>query len=95
MFNKGVIDNEAVLPEGWMGNASTPKQVNGETVKYGYMFWPFNDGAYMTAGIFWQYIYINPKNDVMAIIWGAQPKATGKESVDVNAYFAALTNAVK
>jgi len=47
---------------------------------YGYQWWsfptgaealPFHDGAFTAEGIFGQFIYINPKQDIVAVVWSA------------------------
>ena len=53
---------ESILPENWMNDATaSSKGFEG----YGYKWWLQGDGAFMAAGIFGQYIYIDPANDVV------------------------------
>ncbi|MBI3284285.1 MAG: serine hydrolase [Burkholderiales bacterium] len=51
---------------------------------YGYQWWsfpageaalPMHDAAFTAEGIFGQFIYINPKEDVVAVVWSAWPEA--------------------
>ena len=36
---------------------------------------PLSDGAFTAQGIFGQFIYVNPAEDVVAAIWSAWPAA--------------------
>lgn len=101
LLANGNIDGEQLLPEYWLQEAGSPKIVNGEKVEYGYMLWPvedaegtINEGAFTAEGIFGQQIYINPQEGVVIAAWGAQPKPTGKETLDSYAFFAAMTEAI-
>jgi CubicO group peptidase (beta-lactamase class C family) len=94
LLNDGVINGEAVLPEGWVRQASTPKVINGENVEYGYMLWPLGDDTYAAIGIFGQFVYVNPHKDLVVAMWGAQSKPVGRDVVDEYEFFAALSAAV-
>lgn len=102
LLENGNVDGEQLLPEYWLKEAGSPKIVNGETVQYGYMLWPveeaegtINEGAFTAEGIFGQQIYINPQEGVVIAAWGAQPKPTGRETLDSYAFFAAMTESMK
>jgi CubicO group peptidase (beta-lactamase class C family) len=94
LLNDGVINGEAVLPEGWVRQASTPKVINGENVEDGYMLWPLGDDTYAAIGIFGQFVYVNPHKDLVVAMWGAQSKPVGRDVVDEYEFFAALSAAV-
>jgi CubicO group peptidase (beta-lactamase class C family) len=85
-----------VLPEGWMSDAGSRKTVGGETVEYGYMLWPLHGRSYSAIGIFGQFVFVDPDNDLVVAMWSAQSKPVGKEGVDeyvflenLSKYFAA------
>ena len=65
MFAKdqGVLpDGARVLPEGWMKESTSPSEgFDG----YGYLWWLFDNGSYSARGIFQQWIYIDPKRDLV------------------------------
>lgn len=51
---------------------------------YGYQWWsfptganalPFHDGAFTALGIFGQFIYLNPVEDIVAVVWSAWPSS--------------------
>lgn len=51
---------------------------------YGYQWWsfpageaalPMHDAAFAAEGIFGQFMYVNPKEDVVAVVWSAWPQA--------------------
>jgi len=94
MANDGVIGNERVLPEGWISEATQPRQVGSARVDYGYMWWPvarsngsFADGAFSARGIFGQYIYINPREQVLVAVLSARSKPKGAEAIPDNDFF--------
>ena len=94
MLHGGRAGGEAVLPDGWIETASTPKQVSGEQVDYGYMLWPLRDGAYAAIGIFGQFVYVSPECNVVIAMWGAQPKPMDRSGIDEYDFLAALAESV-
>lgn len=97
----GVIDGEPVLPEGWTGEAGTPKTLEGgEPLDYGYMWWPAwteaskEDDAFAAVGIQGQYVYINPAEDVVIVTLSAEPKPLYKNPVENMAFFDGVVDAV-
>ncbi|HEY5754773.1 MAG TPA: serine hydrolase [Steroidobacter sp.] len=102
MANGGVIGNERVLPEGWNTEATQPRQVGNARVDYGYMWWPvarpngsFADGAFSARGIFGQYIYINPREQVIVTVLSARSKPKGAEAIPDNDFFNSAVAALK
>ena len=102
LLGGGKVGSEQVLPEGWIKEAGSPKMVGGKLVNYGYMLWPIpnaagtiNEGAFEARGIFGQHIYMNPRENVVIVVWSALPKPTGKATVGDNDFFAATTQAVR
>ena len=94
MLSDGRAGQESVLPDGWMEAASSPKQVGGENVEYGYMLWPLRDDAYAAIGIFGQFVYVLPKRNVVIAMWSAQPKPVDHSGIDTYDFLAALAEAV-
>ncbi len=90
MLNGGRIYGRETLPAGWVAAATTPKSVGGERVDYGYMWWPFDAGAYAAIGIFGQYVYVHPASRTVIAMWGAQPKPLGRNVVDEDDFFRAV-----
>jgi CubicO group peptidase (beta-lactamase class C family) len=83
ILNDGVIDGQRVLPEGWVREAGASRQINGQRVDYGYMWWivpapdgTLDDGAFVARGIFGQMLYINPKQRVICVVMSARSKPT-------------------
>jgi CubicO group peptidase (beta-lactamase class C family) len=98
----GVIDGKRVLPEGWTEEAGQPRTLpDGTELDYGYMWWTAwteaskADKAFAAAGIFGQYIYINPAKKVVIATHMAQPKPLGKEPVEPMAFFDAVVAALE
>jgi len=101
LLSGGKAGGEQVLPEGWVREAGSPKKVGGKSVDYGYMLWPIansagtiNEGAFQAFGIFGQHIYVNPRENVVIVVWSAQPKPTGKATIDDDDFFAAASRAL-
>jgi CubicO group peptidase (beta-lactamase class C family) len=90
MLNDGVVNGRATLPPGWVAEATTPQQIGGETVDYGYMWWPLDHGAYSAIGIFGQFVYVHPESETVIAMWGAQPKPVGMDVIDEYDFFNAL-----
>ena len=102
LMNGGVARGERILPDGWMRDAGSRKIIGAKPVNYGYMIWPFaaspgsaNDGAFQALGIYGQHIYVNPKERVVIVVWGALPKPTGKEVIADEDFFAAAAAALR
>ncbi len=103
ILDDGVIDGERVLPEGWMRAAGAAREINGQRVDYGYMWWivpgadgSLDDGAFTARGIFGQLIYINPKHRVICAVLSARskPPTMVNPAVADNAFFNALVKAL-
>jgi CubicO group peptidase (beta-lactamase class C family) len=102
LMNGGVAGGEKILPDGWVREAGSSKMIGGKIVDYGYMLWPLsaksgaaNQGAFQSLGIYGQHIYVNPRENVVIVVWGALPKPTGKEVIADEDFFAAATAAVR
>ena len=66
------------------------------------MLWPIpnstgtiNDSAFEAHGIFGQHVYVNPRENVVVVVWSAQAKPTGKAIVRDDDFFAAVSLAVR
>lgn len=102
LMNGGVVGGEKILPDGWLRDAASSKMIGGKNVDYGYMIWPFaaspgsvNAGAFKAYGIYGQNVYVNPRQQVVIVVWSAQPKPSGKAVIDDADFFAAVTLAVR
>jgi CubicO group peptidase (beta-lactamase class C family) len=101
--NGGVAHGEQILPAGWTSEASSPKVLKGgKSLEYGYFWWPAwatdatpdRHGAFAAIGIFGQYVYINPKQQVVIVAWGARSKPEGMDIIDDMDFFAAVVVAL-
>lgn len=102
LLNGGRAGGEAILPDGWTHEATTPKVLRGGTrLEYGYLWWTGatdasrRDGAYAAEGIFGQFIYINPAAHVVIVVWSAQQKPTGRAVIDDWVFFDAVVDALR
>jgi CubicO group peptidase (beta-lactamase class C family) len=101
VLNGGVAGKMRVVPQNWFSEAGTPKKVGGALVDYGYMWWTLDPGsrsvhqsAFAAIGIFGQWIYINPKENVVIVVWSARPKPTGANTINDTDFFTAAVNAL-
>ena len=101
LLGDGKAGGEQILPEGWIKEATSPKMVGGKLVDYGYMVWPLpnasgtiNEGAFEARGIFGQHVYVNPRENVVIVVWGALPKPTGIAPIVDNDFFAGASQAL-
>jgi CubicO group peptidase (beta-lactamase class C family) len=103
-LNGGVAGGrgEAILPDGWMREATSPKVLRGGApLAYGYLWWTGataaaqRDRAYAAEGIYGQWLYINPAAQVVIVVWSAQPKPTGSAVIDDWVFFDAVVGALR
>ncbi len=99
MLQDGKINGEPTLPENWTAESTSPRIVGGETLNYGYMWWPvpdesgsFKEKAFSARGIFGQYIYINPTRQLIISVASARSKPMHSEAILDNDFFNALKN---
>lgn len=102
LLNGGIAAGEAILPDWWTREATSPKILRGGTpLDYGYLWWTGTtgasrrDAAYAAEGIFGQSIYVNPAARVVIVVWSAQQKPTGSAVIDDWAFFDAVVNALR
>ena len=76
-MSNGVLDDGTkVLPDNWMRNST---QASPGSNNYGYLWWLNGDGTYRASGIFGQGIYFNPAENLIIVVQGAWPQATGAQ----------------
>lgn len=83
-------DGRRILPVGWRDLAGQPDSeatgfghlIKGYPLGYGYQWWVLprqaggiHDGAFTAQGIFGQFIYVNPREQVVAVVWSAWRKS--------------------
>lgn len=94
MLGNGRIGERQLLPERWMSEAGTTKQVGTESVDYGYMLWPQPNGAYSAAGIFGQFVYVRPDKNLVIAMLSARPKPQLPCAIDPFDFLTALSESV-
>jgi len=101
IMNDGVVGGQQVLPSGWVAEAGSAKVLNtGKPVNYGYLWWIAGgqsaaDGAFYANGIMGQQIYINRKERVVIVVWGAQTDPAGNGTLPTGPFFDAVVRALK
>lgn len=101
-MNDGMVGDERLLPAGWIGESTAPREAGGQPLNYGYMWWPvpdsagsFADGAFSARGIFGQYIYVNPAQKVVLTVLSARSKPKFAEAILDNHFFNAAVEALR
>ncbi|MFT6287562.1 MAG: CubicO group peptidase (beta-lactamase class C family) [Alcanivorax sp.] len=97
MLGDAMIDGEALLPEGWIAQATTKQADIGVSGRgYGYQWWTYDDGSYAAQGIFGQGIFIDPKRRLVIASNSNWPKATDEDTVGAqrDAFYKAVQAAV-
>jgi len=99
-MNGGIVGDNKILPDGWVTEAGSCKMIGGKKLNYGYMWWipdasanPVHEGAFWARGIFGQFIYLNPREDVVVVVWSARPKPTGTDTISDEDFLAAVVKA--
>lgn len=91
ILNGAQIDGKKIVPDWWLADATSAKPLVGVNSPngYGYQWWTVkaeaggvHEGVFMGRGIYGQYLYINPRNNVVIVGLGARPKPTGKNAID-------------
>lgn len=75
MARDGVWNGTRILPEGWVERATTPsspqvmpgKLYRGYKLGYQYQWWVYPDGTYTAQGINGQFIYVDPRRDLVVV----------------------------
>lgn len=90
ILEDGVAGGRRILPEGWRDLAGQPdipatgfgRLEPDYPLGYGYQWWVLprkagdvHDGAFTAEGIFGQFIYVNPREQVVGIVWSAWRKS--------------------
>jgi CubicO group peptidase (beta-lactamase class C family) len=99
ILNGAQIDGKKIVPDWWLADATSAKPIEGvgSPNGYAYQWWTVkaeagsvHDGVFMGRGIHGQYLYINPKNNVVVVGLGARPKPVGKNAIDDLDFLAAV-----
>lgn len=70
-LNKGNWNGEQLVPEEWVERSTEIDSSNGSSKNYQYQWWlPTSNGDYMAQGILGQYVYVNPKSNVIIVRLG-------------------------
>ncbi len=93
----GIVGRDTILPTGWVREATSPKVLrNGRALDYGYLWWTATtaaarrDAAFSAVGIHGQFIYVNPVERVVIVVWSAQPAPSGGAVVNDDLFFDAV-----
>lgn len=75
VMNDGVLhDGTRLVPEDWIAESVEP---SAGSDNYGYLWWLNGDGTFRASGIFGQGIYLSPGENLVIVVQGAWPQATG------------------
>jgi CubicO group peptidase (beta-lactamase class C family) len=101
VLQDGVVEGKRVVPQGWFDEAGSAKEIAGNRVDYGYLWWaipkgdPIHQGAFEARGIFGQHMYVNRREKLVIVVLSARPKPTGMTVVDDVAFFGAVGKALR
>lgn len=77
MLEGGRINGRAVLPQGWMKEATTATTASrAKNHRYGYQWWLYDDGRYEAMGAYGQFIHIDPRHNLAIVTLSAWPEVT-------------------
>lgn len=100
--NGGSAGGAAIVPRGWFTQAGVGRRIGGEQIDYGYGWWipggndPIHAGAFEAAGIFGQFMYVNPRERLSIVVLSARSKPDSPDvQVDDNVFFAAVARALR
>lgn len=97
MLNAGRVDGEQILPDNWIGAATTRQADIGLPGKgYGYQWWTYDDGSFAAQGIFGQGIFIDPTRSLVIASNSNWPRATAPDTVGAQreAFYKAVQDAI-
>jgi len=111
ILENGVAGGVRYLPVGWRDLAGQPdieatgfgKLEKDYPLGYGYQWWTLprkagtaHDGAFTAQGIFGQFVYVNPREEVVAVVWSAWRDAWQTEAeFETYALLAAAAEALR
>ena len=105
VLRDGVIGTERVLPVGWRDTAGRPADaltapgtlISGYPLGYGYQWWSLPSSAAFTGqGIYGQFLYIDPDEDLVGVVWGAwNTPNDGAAEAETYALMAAAAEALR
>lgn len=104
ILNGAQIDGKKIVPDWWLADATSPKPLKGISGQYGYAYqwWPVmaeagsvHEGVFMGRGIHGQYLYVNPKENVVVVGLSARPKPTGKDAINDLDFLAAVVQKLR
>lgn len=80
MLEGAAVNGQAVVPEGWIEQATTKRIENGMPGHgYGFQWWTYDNGAYAADGIFGQGIFIDPTRNLVIATNSSWSTAMGYE----------------
>ena len=103
ILNGAQIDGKKIVPDWWLADATSAKPLAGVPSPngYAYQWWTvkaepgsIHEGVFMGRGIHGQYLYINPRYNVVVVGLGARPKPVGKNAIDDLDFLAAVVKKV-
>ena len=105
VLREGVVGTQRWLPAGWRDLAGRPDTAltapgqlyPGYPLGYGYHWWSLPSSSAFTAqGIFGQFLYLDPQEDLVGVVWSAWLNATdGDAELETYALLAAAAEALR
>lgn len=72
-LHKGNWNGQQLVPRAWVERSTRIDTANGSAARYQYQFWlPSDKGDYMMQGILGQFVYVDPKHEIVIVRLGKQ-----------------------
>ena len=94
MLNRGMVNGEQLLPDGWWQGCAMalaphlmpgPRDSADYPFGYGYQWWlPDSSGAFAAMGVYYQYIWVDPKTETVIVKTSADPRF-GQDAAEMDA----------
>ena len=103
-LNKGKWNGKQIVPEEWVEQATVPhgSEVQaghlypGYPMGYGYQWWTFPNHAYSAEGVNFQFIYVNPADNMVIVKTSAFPTVWNNNlELEIYAAFDAIREALR
>ncbi len=81
----GTANGTEVVPADWVTEMTVPGEgyeptAEGESQGYGYQWWTYTGNAFTALGLYHQYIWISPDDDLVIVKVSATPEPVGRDA---------------
>ena len=87
------IDGEPIVPDTWLADATRNQVPPGAGGRYGYQWWPRDDGTFEGRGIYGQLLHIDRARRLVIVLDSATVQPTNRASGEARQAFIASVEA--